>query len=144
MYCSSDLALGEAGSALNPFALDRDLGAPPPVAAAEWGGNLTPETWEDVYRAVVSPGGLASLPVVREYLLPFRKMLPESRASWCTSMGCCCVNISAVYCCWQSRADVTERHVWLFHGAVVSRREETSARFLSLQHRLRLTVRWKT
>ena len=66
LVCSSDRALGEAGSPPNPYALDRDLGASPPVPASAW-GPLPAGAWGDIYRTISLPDALASPQIVCEY-----------------------------------------------------------------------------
>jgi len=56
---SSDHMLGQAGSAPNPWALDRELGAPTPVAESVW-GPLPAEAWNNIATIVGSARGLAT------------------------------------------------------------------------------------
>lgn len=57
--------LGEAGSAPNPYAWDRELGAPPPVPQSLW-GPLPPESAHHIANLIGLPRGLASRAVVGE------------------------------------------------------------------------------
>ncbi len=59
------MLLGEAGSPPNPYAIDRELGAPPPVPVSQW-GPLPPDAAAHIVNMVTSPRGLNSQTLLRE------------------------------------------------------------------------------